>query len=278
MSQITAYILWYRRHRLFTTLFGTDDPYMALNTKRKYREVHSDEDDDSTDSSGKRVKLDSMFLSLSLGEDNDDSTDRGAGKKNLNYEINPTITAKYGGIQKRSSTPHISSRTFLINSFLNEKLNEHLNELFIQSLGLISWYDYRFLIVYWYQKWFVKLFNRFVKKYNQRNGTSIERFKTYDKILQLVRDGLLSNIDLFNIIRQENHLEIQRLQVKQEKRQRRKDSEKWKLEQEVYKDLQYTYWDTLKIDPDFEMTNMSPPKVVELEDDYDSDVDMQVSD
>ncbi|KAG7662794.1 uncharacterized protein J8A68_003648 [[Candida] subhashii] len=251
---------------------------MTFSIKRKHREVFRDEDDEVTDSSGKKIKLDSIFQNLSISESK--SSKQPEEKKNTCFVINPGITTKYGGIHKRVPSGSTIPRSLSINSFLNERLNEHLNELLIKSLSLVHWYDYRFLVIYWYQKWFIKLFNRFVRKYNERNGTSIPRFKTYDKILQLVNDNMLSSVDLFNIISQENELEIHRLRVKQEKRELRKGAEDSKSEQEIYGNIKYDYWDTIHFDPDLEMLDRPAPtpKVVELKEDHESDLAMDLDD
>ncbi|KAI5966734.1 uncharacterized protein KGF55_000143 [Candida pseudojiufengensis] len=259
-----------------------------------------DDDDDSSDDenykdfrSGKRIKLDSLLEDLSLNHSNksthpfidnkDKDKDKDKDKPKRDY-----IIPKYsGGVFKKPNAPQSYSSSQL-DSFINERIVDHFQNIITSSLKLIHWYNYKFLIVFRLQKWFVKLFNRFVRKYNQKNNLSIRPFKTYDQIIALIHDKFITWNDLGNIIDEENKLEMKRLAQKEKNRKSEKDQEDLKKESETFKDLGYDYWDNLKFDKDLDMLDADDddlskdePKVVELgaiSDDDDNDNDIQMSD
>ncbi|CAX39743.1 conserved hypothetical protein [Candida dubliniensis CD36] len=218
--------------------------HMTKNSK-KHSRSDDDEDDNLRDHSGKRVKLDSLLKNLSLEDQENENR----------YIINPKIT--YENIFSKSGSRYSTLTESQLASNLNEKLTRSFKNSLESGLRLILWYNAKFLIMYRYQKWFVKLFNRFIKKYNEKNRVSISTFHSFTEIMKLVRDRLITLKDLANIIDQENQLEIKRLELKQEMRRSEKRFEEVTAEQDAYQDLKYNYWDNLKFDKDLDMLDVS---------------------
>ena len=233
--------------------------HITTNPK-KHSRSDDDEEDSLHDYSGKRVKLDSLLKNLSLKDQENEKR----------YIINPKIT--YENIFSKSGSRYSSFTESQLASNLNEKLTRSFKNVLESGLRLIPWYNSKFLIMYRYQKWFIKLFNRFIKKYNERNRVSISTFHSFADIVKLVRDKLITLEDLANIINQENQLEMKRLELKQEMRRLEKRFEEVTAEQDAYQDLKYNYWDNLKFDKDLDMLDVSDDepdnlKFEELDDD-----------
>ncbi|KAI3403814.2 hypothetical protein KGF56_003374 [Candida oxycetoniae] len=247
----------------------------------KKKHVLDENDDDDFDDqhiesrSGKRIKLDSLLEGLHL--DDDMSTHPFISQKEkckLDSQVPPTFNSiiDIGGIFKKSNVPQ-SYTSSQMNSFINERLAEHFEKMITSAMKIIRWYNYKFLIILIYKKWFVKLFNRFLKKYNLKNNSNIRLFSSYDKIVRLIPEGFLTWNDLKSIIYEENRLEIQRLQLKEQKRQSQKDSKVIQMESAIYKDLGYNYWDNLNFDKDLDMleADEKQSKVEVLDDDPDNE-------
>ncbi|EMG48771.1 hypothetical protein SBY92_004088 [Candida maltosa Xu316] len=211
---------------------------------RKHARSDDDEEEELYDNSGKRVKLDTLLQNLSIDEDDDKDKHVKA-----EYHINPNILLSN---QKTDSYTYSN-----LTSKLNGIIADHFKDVLHAGLQVIPWYNSKFLIIYHYRQWFVKLFNRFIKQYNEKHHTSIKNFPTCEKILQLVKDNMLTLQELKNIIAQENNLELQRLQLKQEMRRSNKRFEELSSERNAYKDLSYNYWDNLKFDKDLDMLDSS---------------------
>ncbi|RLV90916.1 hypothetical protein JA1_004213 [Spathaspora sp. JA1] len=251
------------------------------NNKRKA--IDGVEGDDVT----KRLKLDALFDDLSISDTTHSfihRKDKSSTKTQVNYIINPNIkSVPYGGIAKKSVNSQQqgagSTSSHNLDTFLSERLNEHLREMISSQMSLIPWYDYRFLIVYRFHRWVIRLFNRFVKGYNRRTQQTIPRFKSFDSILNLVNNNSITLAQLFDIVLQENQIELVRLRNKFEKLQLRRESKKRQEEINIEKDIRYNYWDNLKLDHsnDYEMVdtaNNGDRKLFELDSSYESDVDM----
>ncbi|KAI5948766.1 hypothetical protein KGF57_005164 [Candida theae] len=221
-----------------------------MSNRKHALDYDSDDDYNPTESrTGKRMKLDQLFGNLKL---TDEKVGAGASDNdNENEYILPQIKSDSGGIFKSKPTRTYTSSQ--LDSYINEKITQHFQDIITEGLKVLPWYNYRFLVLYRLQRWFVKLFNRFIRKYNAKNNTSIRSFKDHNQILQVVRDGLLSWQELGNIINEENKLEMKRLSLKEEKRQAKRDNKKIEEETEAYKDLGYNYWDNLNFDRDLDM-------------------------
>ncbi|EDK41908.1 hypothetical protein LELG_00086 [Lodderomyces elongisporus NRRL YB-4239] len=254
------------------------DDYYDDDDDDKEREGERERDrSELVDRSGKRIKLDSMMKKLDL---NDNNLSTAATNRTNKEYILPRVKTPFNIFKKEDNAPqtYTSSR---FNSYVNDRIVKHFQEVLISGLKIIPWYNYQFLIIYIYRKWFVKLFNRFLKKYNARNGTRLQLFTNYDKIVQLIPEGFLTWNDLKNIIYEENRLEIKRLKLKNEMRQSQRNSDNIRKEAEEYKDLGYNYWDNLKFDRDLDMLdaddddndpiqfNSTEPKIVVLQNDTD---------
>lgn len=185
---------------------------------------------------GKRVKLDNLFseLKLSDGPDKEDS-----------LVVNPQIK-QYSVFKKTnvggSNTP--------INSYIAEKLINHFNNVITSSMAVLPWYNSRFVVLFHFQKWAVRLFNKFISTYNVRNNTRIRRVKDMDRLMKMIRDNNLTDHDFFNIILQENEILLAKLA---DKKNRMKQKEYELLEDDLQ--VKYNYWDTIKIDNDMDMTD-----------------------
>ncbi|CAK9436447.1 uncharacterized protein LODBEIA_P10050 [Lodderomyces beijingensis] len=245
------------------------------------------------DRSGKRIKLDSLLEDLHLNDDKPthsfiDKKDKG---KRDSYII-PHVKSPFGlgsggsggGIFKKPNAPQSYTLSQLDN-YINGRIVDHFQNIITSNMKMITWYNFKFLIVYVYRRWFVKLFNRFLRKYNTKNQSKIHPFNTYEKVLQLIPEGHLTWNDLKKIIAEENRLEIKRLQLKQEVRESQKESDSIKREAEEYKGLGYNYWDNLKLDGDLDMldddadeANEPVKKIVELKHDDPDDRDVQMND
>ncbi|RCK62429.1 hypothetical protein Cantr_08955 [Candida viswanathii] len=233
---------------------------MTANPKKHARsDDDSDEDEEEyLDMSGKRVKL--LMNNLSL--------DDKRPLKSRRYEINPELHF-FDNTTVKGYDSYTGSN---LTSKLNGIIADHFQKVLHSGLQVIRWYDYRFVVIYRYKRWFVKLWNRFVKKYNQKNKVYIRAFGSMEQILKLIQDNLITWKDLTNIITQENELEIKRLELKEEIRNLDKRFEEISAENDALKDIHYNYWDNLNFDKDLDMLDVSDDeleggKISELNDD-----------
>lgn len=191
---------------------------------------------------GKRMKLDNLFGDLSLTEKEYQS------KLEPDYVVNPKI--KHTLFKKPGTSPGGT-----INSYIAEKLMDHFNNVIASSLLVLPWYNPRRLVMFRLERWTIKMFNRFLRKYNIRHHTRIKLAKSCHTIFEMIRQNNLHYVDLLKILFQENALELHRLR---EKRQKKVQQEQ---EDEVL-DVRYDYWDGHFKD-----------NVVEIEMDEDEDED-----
>lgn len=176
----------------------------------------------------KRVKLDALFDGLRLDDLSKDSK----------YVINPQV----------NTFAFNEDTTEDINFYIRDKLYKEFNEHLESKYCLIKLYNHQVLVIDNFKKWSVRMFNLFLKKYNLQNTLKIPRITNFDKLLRITK-GKLSLIQLFDIIILENQIVLWNLNKKLEKRKDKEYQENVKL----LSTLQYTYWDNLKLDPDFEM-------------------------
>ncbi|CAI5755571.1 unnamed protein product [Candida verbasci] len=160
-------------------------------------------EDDLIDISSKKVKLDNLFNDLSLND-------------KPKFTINSKLKGK---ITKKSYT------TSQLDNYINDKIISHLEDVIKSSLKLIKYYNYKWLVYLIYQKWLIKMFNRFVKKYNEYNNTSY-KFKTIDEIMRS-----MNYHEIMKIVFQENELEKKRIEMKLNLK-----------EMNFFKDIKYNYW------------------------------------
>ena len=201
------------------------------------------------ESAGKRRKLDSLFEKLNL---------------ETSYIVNAPIN-DFAITGKDSED---------LNFYISQRLNAEYNERLCSQYAVIKWYDYRYLVIYRFQRWVLTMFNRFIRKYNKKNSTKIASVLSYEKMFMLI-DGQLTPEQVFNIILEENRLLLEKLYFKFLKAQ-----DKQKKDQiELLESIKYNYWDTLHIDEDFEMKQaLEEPVAMDLSDSdlMDTDPDTQV--
>ncbi|CAN3373340.1 hypothetical protein DIURU_001285 [Diutina rugosa] len=172
----------------------------------------------------KRMRLEDLFDSLSIDESDDHE-----------YDI----------------PDYLASSAF--DNYIQNRINKEYTEEIEKSYQLIKWFNPRVLLIYRWQMWMVRLFNRFIQKFNEKNGTRLPRIKRYDKIIRLVANGQLTRDELVNIIAQETNLEL--IDIRRRRLRRQRKDEKAKIQE--FKDLSYNYWDNLGIDRDIEMSSES---------------------
>lgn len=217
---------------------------MTVNSK-KHGRLDDEDEGEYIDMSGKRVKL--LMDDLSIEDKRP--------LKARRYVINPELH-----LNDNPSTPLNTTSTYTssnLTSKLNHILADHFQNLLHSGLQVIRWYDYRVVVIYRYRKWFVKLWNRFLKKYNERNKVYIRAFTSMEQILKLIQDNLITWNDINNIISQENELEMKRLELKHELRNLNKRFQEIDDENDAFKNIGYNYWDNLNFDKDLDILDVS---------------------
>ncbi|ABN65306.2 predicted protein [Scheffersomyces stipitis CBS 6054] len=214
----------------------------------------SESDDIYSYSSGKRIRLDNLFDGLSLGGDRSSPEQENSIRED--FVINPNVET-YSVYKKKISKPRSNTSSGItsdFSSYLAEKLVDHFNEEMLRNLQVIPWYDYRFLVIYRFERWAVRLFNRFLREFNKRNNLRIGPMRNYDKILKLVEEQKITANDLFNILDQMCHAEMAQIEKRKWYRSQKQDESHFVDEAEILKDTRYDYWDTLNIDRDSAMS------------------------
>ncbi|CAK7893822.1 hypothetical protein CAAN1_02S08966 [[Candida] anglica] len=211
---------------------------------------HLREDDDElyeefeSGKSGKRMRLDSIFEGLSLsGEKPTNSRSSGSI-----LEVHPSLKLKYSISKAKIRSDKVVEEGEL-NSFIASKLYSHFRELYSEQGALIPWYSPYWIIIYHFQRWVLRLFNRFYRKYHQRIGAqTVKPFRDFGSLLDMVNSPSASFgwPDLQRVLAEEGRLEWLRLQKRMKSRlQKRKKLENDEFS-ELTRDLSYNYWDKLK--------------------------------
>lgn len=198
----------------------------------------------------KRIRLDDLFDSLHIGGDN---VPRGGRllTNNIHENDNDVDLEDENEADEELFIPNYTYPS-KFDMFLQSKINRQFNEEMESDFQLIIWYDPRWVMIYHFQRWVVRLFNRFVARYNKHNGTAIPRVRRYDKILRLVETRQLTPGEMENIINNETQLELQELARKDARRLKKSA----KLEE--LQDTSYNYWDRGGVfDRDIDMSSDS---------------------
>ncbi|QBM86831.1 hypothetical protein METSCH_B00210 [Metschnikowia aff. pulcherrima] len=200
-----------------------------LHISRKHR---LNTDIDASLRPAKRVRLESLLENLSLH--NDPSPHHTQALK-----INPLLDQAETQTKKRRATD--------LNSIILEKMAEAYKDRILQGLA-ISRYIHPFAIVIrHFQRWLRRLFNNFVRKYNERaKGLRyIKPFKSFAGIIALTNDPSVAftYTDLLNIVLDENAIEAQRLRHKRDKNLDSKKLREITDEEELRRESSYRYWD-----------------------------------
>lgn len=193
----------------------------------------------------KRVRLESMLEKLSLHNEPEAFC-----QQKPRYQVNPLVDSQEPQVKKR--------RTADLDSIILEKMAEAYKDHILLGLMLIHYCHPLAVLVRHFQVWVKRLFNFFVRKYNERNGgvRRMRPFQSFSRIMALTRDSNVAFTygDLLQIVLEENVLEAQRLQAKKDKTL---DSEKLreiKDGEELVRESRYTYWDKVsKLSPDVDM-------------------------
>ncbi|CAG88620.2 DEHA2E23804p [Debaryomyces hansenii CBS767] len=277
--------------------------------QKKHSRSYEEDNEDSYDlaKNGKRIKLDNLLQELSLDDDDIDVKSKKAthsfieskvskSSQQTDYVVNPSINLKSYSVFKKSSSPQPTINSPNINSYVMEKLVQHFHTLYNSKSALIQWYKPHLILSYHFENWVIRLFNRFIRKYNKRsNGIPIKKFKFYSKIMNLINSKEISFTynDLLLILEQENKLEELKLNRKRKIRDynKEKDSDTDEKDDKTFENIKYNYWDTLRgVNKDFEMidelskdnSDTDSPKVYEVveptqsyQNSEDSDIDME---
>lgn len=275
--------------------------------QKKHSRSYDDDNENSYDleKNGKRIKLDNLLLELSL----DENTTNHEPKKTTtqlfienkssklshqsDFVVNPSLNLKSYSVYKKSSSPPATINSPNINSYVMERLVQHFHTVYNSKSALIQYYKPHFVLSYHFENWVIRLFNRFIRKYNKRtNGVQIKKFTFYSKIMNLInlKDINFTFNDLLHILEQEYKLEALRLNKKR-KNKKVKDSTTDEADDKIFESIKYNYWDTLReVNKDFEMidelsldtSDTDNPKLYEIVDPMhsyenleDSDIDME---
>mmetsp|Transcript_1462 Transcript_1462/g.1458 ORF Transcript_1462/g.1458 Transcript_1462/m.1458 type:complete len:237 (+) Transcript_1462:202-912(+) len=213
--------------------------------------------------------------------------------QNPDFVVNPSLNLKSYSVFKKSSSPPTTINSPNINSYVMERLAQHFHTVYNSKSALIQWYKPHFVLSYHFERWVIRLFNRFIRKYNKRsNGAKIKQITFYSKIMNLInlKDINFTFNDLLHILEQENKLEALRLNKKRKNREE-KELPIDETDDKIFENIKYNYWDTLReVNKDFEMIDELPldnsadnPKVYEIVEplqkyEYleDSDIDMEI--
>lgn len=277
--------------------------------QKKHSRSYEEDNEDSYDlaKNGKRIKLDNLLQELSLDDDDIDVKSKKAThsfieskasklSQQTDYVVNPSINLKSYSVFKKSSSPQPTINSPNINSYVMEKLVQHFHTLYNSKSALIQWYKPHLILSYHFENWVIRLFNRFIRKYNKRsNGIPIKKFKFYSKIMNLInlKEISFTYNDLLLILEQENKLEELKLNRKGKIRDYNKEKDSYTDEKDdkTFENIKYNYWDTLRgVNKDFEMidelskdnSDTDSPKVYEVVEPTqsyqnleDSDIDME---
>lgn len=214
------------------------------------------------------------------------------------YSVNPSLKLNKYSVFKPSSSSTPGSSSNSIDSYITDRLMEHFQNIIQLGNTLIHWYRPFSLIVYRFQKWTLRLFNRFLRKYNAlQNNNNIgykkfRPFKFYYKIMNLINSKEINFTyqDLINILDQETKLELEIIKKKRISREESNKNSDNEYSDINIQELKYNYWDRLPgLNKDLEMSESSMAddenvKLFELHDntlynsnDYDyDDMDMDM--
>lgn len=279
--------------------------------KKKHSRSYEEDNDNSInlERDGKRIKLDNLLLGLSLDEGINKTPSNKLTHSFIeskspnqllqsNYVINPNIKLKPYSVFKKSTSPSLPNNVPSINSYVAERLLKHFHTIYDSKSSLIRWYKPYFLILYHFHNWVLRLFNRFIRKYNKKfSGKPIRGFNLYSRIMDLInlKDINFTYDDLSNILAQENKLEALKINKRINERNNRKTGNIEIIDEDNidYEKIRYNYWDSLQgVNKDLEMIDNlasdeqsleKSPKLYEIESRYqdlqeNSGLDMEIED
>lgn len=191
--------------------------------------------------SNKRVKIDQLLLKLSLDGENVKSSPVSE------FSINPLVEV-YENQPKHPT----------LESYISGKIMDEYCFQYNQNSALWRCFLPRALVVYHFQMWVRRLFNEFVRLYNESNKgrKPMKLFKSYFSVLWLVQDLSVQFTmeDLWHILRQQNLVEKEKMAFKRDKRKTDKRLEEIYDEQKILEECNYQYWNRFsKLHRDTEM-------------------------
>lgn len=241
--------------------------YNSNHSKKHPRSVDESDEDLFAIKSGKRLRLDKAFQSLNLdlqllqllqyvhdlqhvhnihpsSTSSDPPTPSDPSHPADPLEINPSVTNKF----------QFGNTITTIDDYLTHKMMQDYSTMVNSSGQIIPKYQPELLVIYHFQKWVTRLFNRFLAKYNRINDTKIPKFKNFFKIITVIQSHQynFSYKDLFDVVFQESELELKAVID----RLSRPKSALEEIEEEsvTFNDIKYNYWDTIQgLDVDIEM-------------------------
>ncbi|OBA20169.1 hypothetical protein METBIDRAFT_45413 [Metschnikowia bicuspidata var. bicuspidata NRRL YB-4993] len=179
----------------------------------------------------KRARLETMLENLTLQGNAETS-------RKPHFQVNPLIEPLEPEPKKR--------RTADLDTLILEKMAEAYKDHMLQGLAVVRYAHPVSVLVWHFQQWVKRLFNMFVRKYNQRPGLrNMRPFRDFGRIMALTRDANVAFTyrDLLGIVLEENAIETQRLLRKREDRLGCQRLQEIKDEEELARESSYTYWD-----------------------------------
>lgn len=221
------------------------------------------DEDDGGDGGTKRPRFERAFEGLKLDE-------RPPQKQDVipivQYEVNDNTGANPFSLANEADNKfsYYSPGT---TAYVAERMLSQYHEMMQSRHQLIRPYNSQLLVAYRFQTWVVRMFNRFIRRYNEAHQTRIKPLQSYYKLMVMVEQGQIDFGEMVRIVFEENGIELRRLRLKFDKRPS-SDS----LDQNC---LHYDYWVRNNVEiGDMDMAD-SEPKIVEIPDtDMDMDVDM----
>lgn len=214
----------------------------------------------------KRFKLDNLLKNLSLEDSQNEeissheSLESASDEEDISaetqYLVHPSFKFRPLGMSDKSDAQEGDSTN--INNFVAEKLlQQHINTLHSSNGKLILWYLPSYVISYHFQRWAVRLFNRFTSKYETQKNR--KKFTFFYKIMDLVKltEVNLLYEDVLRILSYESKQELEKLRRKYLSACNVNDG-KDRSDDDRFENLGYYYWDTIKNSSrDFDMEEAS---------------------
>lgn len=192
---------------------------------------------------GKRMRLDSLFDELNL------SQPPATSNHNTKFEINPDF----------SKVPKN------YDSYITDKIMGDYMHQYDKGLQVIRPYSAKIVVGMHLQRWILRLFNRFITKYNRSNNTRVPRFNSFFKLANVValHQYNLSYADVISIVLDEGRLELLAVQTRLLKP--KTSLEEIEEDSLTFNDIKYNYWDRIS---DLDDVDMDDADLIELVPEY----------
>lgn len=175
----------------------------------------------------KKIRLDTLLERLTLEP---------KSKIRPSYTVNPLLEKNTKG-EKRVT----------IDELISERIIKEYQNKVLEDYAVIKWVLPLYLIMFHFQRWVKRLFNNFVREFNESNPQRkpVRLFRDYGKIMSLVHDPQvqLSARDLGSILSTQNAAERRKLQLKNDKKMDSARLQEIHDEEQLARECKYTYWD-----------------------------------